>query len=87
MVPLVSDYYAVKHLGEEIKRETDKVGIGVGSGAELGIATETNYTKTNGVSFSLGLGVHQGYKCKFSVICFYYSLVGWQSQGFDDILA
>lgn len=48
--------------GEEIKRETDKVGIGIGAGAELGIATETNYTKTNGVSFSLGIGAHQSYR-------------------------
>lgn len=48
--------------GNEIKRESDRVSVTLENGPGLEIATETDYTKTNGVSFSLGYGVSRNYE-------------------------
>ncbi len=45
--------------GEEIKRETNAVSIGVSSGVNLELSKETSYTKTNGVELSLGIGTSE----------------------------
>lgn len=48
---------------EAEKQEMDAfANITLTSGCDIGLATESSYTKTNGVELSLGLGTHQNYE-------------------------